>query len=406
MQIHNIMASIKVKFRPSMSKGHEGKIYFQIIHERIVRHWYSDYHLFNDEWDSGKSAINISLKNERRPYLLSLKKRIKWDLERFSRIISELSARESNFTADDIVEEFALRQTQQSFFLFMESVIIRLKELDKHRTSETYTSALNSFRRFKKGEDVVLDGFDSDLMESYQSYLRKKGLIPNSISFHMRILRAVYNRALEKGLTEDRRPFRHVYTGVDKTTKRALDVKTIKSIKEVDLGMCHGAEFARDMFLLSFFLRGMSFVDMAYLKKTDLSNGQITYRRRKTGQQMTVKWTSEMQEILDKYPQNDTEYLFPIITSPTSTPYRQYRSRQYQINTGLKTVAERIGLHVPLTMYCSRHSWASIAKAKGIPLGVISDGLGHDSELTTQIYLSTLDTSAVDKANELILKLL
>lgn len=400
------MASIKVKFRPSTFEGHEGKIYFQIIHERIVRQWYSDYKIFSNEWDSKKSELVISLKTDRRSYLMSVRERIKWDKERFKRIITEFSTKKESFTSDEVIGEFAFRQQQQSFFRFMESVIIKLRELGKQRTSETYTSALNSFRRFKNDEDVVLDGFDSDLMESYEAYLSGKGLIPNSISFHMRILRAVYNRAIEKGITEDKRPFRHVYTGVDKTTKRAVDIKTLKKIKDVDLTMSPKADYARDMFLLSFYFRGMSFVDMAYLRKSDVSNGQITYRRRKTGQRLSVKWTAEMQGVLDKYPRNETDYLLPIITSATATPHNQYRTTQFLINKWLKTVAERIGLKMPLTLYCSRHSWASIAKSKGIPVGVISDGLGHDSELTTQIYLSTLDTSAVDKANALILKLL
>lgn len=399
------MTSIKVKFRAPTSEGHEGKIFFQIIHERVVRQWYSDYKIFSNEWDSKRSDIIITANTERGSYLQSVREKIKWDKERFNRILSELSSR-NIYTSDDIIEEFVTRHNQQSFFNFMENVIARLKELGKQRTSQTYTSALNSFRNFKSNEDEVFDRFDSELMESYQAYLEKKGLIPNSISFHMRILRAVYNRAIEKGITEDRHPFRHVYTGVDKTTKRAIDVNTLKKIKKADLSKRPKAAYARDIFMLSFYFRGMSFVDMAYLKKSDLSNGQITYRRRKTGQKMVVKWTKEMQDILNKYPENDTEYLLPIVTSKSATPYSQYRTKQYQINRELKVVAKSIGLKMPLTLYCSRHSWASIAKSKGIPVGVISDGLGHDSELTTQIYLSTLDTSAVDKANELIIKLL
>lgn len=402
----NNMASIKVKFRPSASKGCEGKVYFQIIHERVVRQWYSDYKVFVEEWDFDKSTLIITGNPARRYYLSSVKERIKWDNERFKRIISEFHSNNVTFTADEVVEAFKARRNQQSFFRFMESVIIRLKELGRHRTSETYTSALNSFRRFNKDEDVEFDVFDSDMMESYQAYLNGNGLIPNTISFYMRILRAVYMRAVDKGITVDNKPFRHVYTGVDKTVKRAMDVDTIKRIKEVDLQAGSKVAFARDMFLLSFFFRGMSFVDMAYLRKSDLANGQITYRRRKTGQRLTVKWTREMKELLDKYPKNDTDYLLPIINSSKSTAYSQYRAKQYQINKGLKTVGELVGLSMPLTMYCSRHSWASIAKTNGVPVGVISEGLGHDSEHTTRIYLSTLDTNAVDNANDLILKLL
>lgn len=399
------MTSIKVKFRPSTSEGRVGKIFFQIIHDRVVRQLYSDYKIFSHEWDNEKCEIVISGEAGRRTYLQSVRENLKLDKARFNRIISEFSLKDS-YTSDEVVAEFANRKNQQSFFNFMWNVIVRLKELGKQRTSQTYTSALNSFRKFRNNEDVFFDGFNSDLMENYQAYLAEKGLIPNSISFHMRILRAVYNRGIEKGVTEDKKPFRRVYTGVDKTTKRAIDIKTLKKIKEAELSMHPKAAFARDIFLLSFYLRGMSFVDMAYLKKSDLIDGQITYRRRKTGQKLVIKWTKEMQAVLDKYPDYNTEYLLPIITSPSATPYSQYRSKQYQVNKGLKTVAKYIGLKMSLTLYCSRHSWASIAKSKGIPIGVISDGLGHDSELTTQIYLSTLDTSAVDKANALIMKLL
>lgn len=399
------MASIKVKLRSSEPKQQKGKIYFQITHNHIVRRWNTEYMIFFNEWDNKKSIILISPNSERQKYLEYIRERIKCDKERLRRIIIEFSDK-NIYSIDEILEEFKLRQEQQSFFLFMKNVISQLKEFGKQRTSQTYTSALNSFHNFKNGENVMFDEFNSDLMESYQAHLKAKGLIPNSTSFHMRILRAVYNRAVEKGITEDKKPFRHVYTGVDKTTKRAIDINTIKKIKELDLSQLPQIDYARDIFLLSFYFRGMSFVDMAYLKKFDLNHGHITYRRRKTGQTLTVKWTNEMQCILDKYPQNKTEYLLPIVTSKSYSPYNQYRAKQFQINKWLKKVAKLIGLDMSLTLYCSRHSWASIAKLKGIPTGIIRESLGHDNERTTQIYLSTLDTSAVDNANAMIIKLL
>lgn len=399
------MASIKVKFRPSTTPSREGTIYYQIIHERIVRQLHTTYKIHTNEWDAQKSVLIILPDSERRSLLLSIREHIKWDLRRFHRIIEEYSLSHNTFTSDDIIKEYTERQRQLSFFNFMESVIIKLRTYERHRTTETYTVALNSLRRFRNNHDILIDEFSSDLMEDYEAYLTNQGLIPNSRSFHMRILRAVYNRAVEKGITENRHPFRHVYTGVDKTPKRALDIKSLKKIKDANLSMSPKADFARDIFMLSFYFRGMSFIDMAYLTKKDLYNGYITYRRRKTGQQLSIKWTPQMQKIIDKYPKNETPYLLPLITSSKSSARNQYKTKQYLVNHWLKKVAEQIGLKISLTMYCSRHSWASIAKAKGIPLGVISDGLGHDNEHTTQIYLSTLDTNAVDKANALIMKL-
>lgn len=286
----------------------------------------------------------------------------------------------------------------------MESLIIKFKQHGKTRTSETYTAALNSFKKFREDEDIMLDCMTSEIMEAYEAWHKQRGNSPNTISFYTRILRAVYHRAVEDDIIENRNPFRHVYTGVDKTIKRALPLPSIKKIKALDLSLSPPLDYARDMFLMSFYLRGMSFIDMAYLKKTDLKNGSIVYRRRKTGQQLTIAWAPEMQAILDKYPDNPTQYLLPIIKTDGINERCAYRNIGYNINHNLKKIADLVRINIPLTMYVARHSWASAAKAKGIPLSVISEGMGHDSEATTQIYLASLDTSVVDKANSLILK--
>lgn len=286
----------------------------------------------------------------------------------------------------------------------MHGLIDQLKQLGKVRTSETYTATLTSFMKFRNGHDILLCNIDGDMTMLYEAWLKANGNCPNTISFYMRILRAVYNRAVEKNLTEQKYPFKHVYTGIDKTVKRAISMKDIRHIKELDMALKPHLGYARDMFLFSFYTRGMSFVDMAYLKKSDLKNGILTYRRRKTGQQLAVKWEECMDEIIAKYGNNPTSHLLPIITNPYADERTQYRNAISRINMALKEVARMAGLCIPLTMHCARHCWASVAKSKNIPLSVISEGMGHDSEETTRIYLAALDTSVVDRANSLILK--
>ena len=181
-------------------------------------------------------------------------------------------------------------------------------------------------------------------------------------------------------------------------------VKEIKRIKELELADKPDLDYARDMFLFSFYLRGMSFVDMAYLRKKDLANGYITYIRKKTGQQLTIRWERSMQEIIDKYPENPTQYLLPIITKEDGTERKQYLNKILFVNRKLKQVARLAKISTPLTMYVSRHSWASIAKSKNVPLSVISEGMGHDNEETTRIYLAAIQTNRIDDANRQILK--
>lgn len=400
------MASIKVKYRPSTASGKEGSIYYQIIHGRIVRQIKTEYRLFDTEWNKGISSVRImpEIGESRKNYLREVAEHIDWDTRRLKAIVAQCD-KQGGYSADSIVEKFNRQVDEQSLFSFMQGIIGQLKQLGKVRTSETYTAALASFMKFREGQDILLCEIDSNTMMLYEAWLKNKGVCPNTTSFYMRILRAVYNRAVEKELTEQKYPFKHVYTGIGKTVKRAIPLKTIKHIKELDLILKPHLEYARDMFLFSFYTRGMSFIDMAYLKKSDLKNGTITYRRRKTGQQLTIKWEKCMEDIIAKYGTNTaTHYLLPIITNPCSDERTQYRNAICRINVALKEVAKLAGLHIPLTMHVARHCWASVAKSKNIPLSVISEGMGHDSEETTRIYLASLDTSVIDKANSLILK--
>ena len=397
------MASIKIKFRPSTVEGKEGGLYFQIIQNRVIRQMNTDYKIYAYEWDAEIESVVVS--GARANILCSIRERMEWDLSRFERIVRQLEQERRKYTADDVITLFHKVTKETSLFSFMHSVIIQLRQLGKIRTSETYTATLKSFMEFREEHDVPLDGVNSDLMLLYEAHLKAKGVRMNTISFYMRILRAVYNRAVEKELTPQKYPFRHVYTGVDKTVKRAVPVKVIKALKELNLSMKSSLDFARDMFMFSFYTRGMSFVDMAYLKKTDLQNGILTYCRRKTGQRLTVKWEKCMEEIIKKYPSNSSTYLLPIIKEQ-GNERKQYDNALHLVNYRLKDLSGMLKLQRPLTMYVARHSWASVAKVRNVPLSVISEGMGHDSEKTTQIYLASLEASAVDKANKMILELL
>lgn len=400
------MASVKVKFRPSSVNGKEGSIYYQVIHNRVVRQIRTDYRIFESEWNSKTSVVTVPawISTERRNYLQSVANRIEWDIKCLKTAVVSLGKKSACYTADDVIEKFNSRTNGYSLFGFMQCIIEQLNRLNRIRTSETYAATLASFMKFRDGQDILLSEINSDTMMLYEAWLKANGNCPNTVSFYMRILRAVYNRAVEKELAEQRHPFKHVYTGIDKTVKRAVPLKTIKRIKELDLTMKPHLEYARDMFLFSFYTRGMSFVDMAYLRNSNLKNGILTYRRRKTGQLLTVKWEKCMEEIVAKYESHSTtEYLLPIITR-NADELKQYRNALCRVNIALKEIARLVGLALPLSMYCARHAWASIAKSKNIPLAVISEGMGHDSEETTRIYLASLDTNVVDKANSLILR--
>ena len=399
------MTSVKVKFSPSSIILKEGTLHYQIIHHRKVRHIRTGYKLFSSEWISASGEIDVSAGSgeDRKNYLIALKKQIDKDLVKIEKCINRLVQEDAPFTVERIIELYTVPEGNYTFLLYGKELLVELRKIGKVRTAGTYQSALNSFERYLNNRgDVSLDALDSNQMIAYESWLKGNGICPNISSYYLRNLRAIYNRAVEQGFVAQQNPFKHVYTGIDKTRKRAVSLDVVREIRDLNLTKI-SLVFARDIFLFSFYTRGMSFVDMAFLKKKDLQNGILTYRRKKTGQQLFIKWEKPMQELIDKYDTSDIPYLLPIIRNNGMDEWHQYQNEAHRINRNLKYIGKQMGLSIPLTTYVARHAWASIAQSKNVSLPVISEALGHDSEQTTRIYLASLDTSIVDKANSLIL---
>ena len=397
--------SVRIKFRESTVDGKEGTLYYQVIHNRVVRQIGTDYHLRSEEWqeDEGNIVLGKGNTNERKDYLRELAERIRNDRLRFARIVSELDNNGIGYTADDVVAKYNELTSRQSVQVYMKSIIKQQKAQGRVRTSETYAATMRSFMSFREGKDISWDCVTPALVKSYELWLKAKGVSLNTISFYMRILRAVYSRAVNEGLATDQYPFGQVYTGVAKTAKRGISTADITRVLHLDLSASPSRAFARDIFMFSFYTRGMSLIDIAKLKTDNIRNGVLTYQRSKTGQRISVKWRKEMQAIVDRYHKQDSDRLLHIITQETDIR-KQYDSALHNINYNLKKIGEAVGLSIPLTMYVARHSWASAASQSNIPLHVISQCLGHDSEHTTQIYLSSIDVNQMDEANDKIIR--
>lgn len=396
------MAKVRVKFRPSTMSDRPGGIVYLVTHKKVVRCISPGIKLYSHEWDEDNAEPRVNNGGVRADIIRLIYRQLKADVKSISDIIDRFNRIGCDYSSDDVVNEFRSVQGKVSLFRFMEKVIDRLSQLNQFGTADNYRAALRRFRRFRSGSDLSFDNVDATLMEDYQACLKADGLSRNSISFHMRVMRAVYNRAVRQGLTADCHPFLTVFTGMEKTRKRAIPVRDIQRIRNLDLSSDRNLEFARDMFLFLFFCRGMSFVDAAFLKKSDIKDGVLVYNRHKTGRQLHVKVICQIQNLLNRYLTPDSPFVFPIITNPGKNERRQYETTLRRVNNALKTIGEKAGLSARLTTYVSRHSWATIAKAKNVPINIISDALGHESAATTQIYLASIDASVIDLANELV----
>ena len=308
-----------------------------------------------------------------------------------------------------LVRKHYLAQNFVSVNEFLEEQVRFLTDCNRLGTAMNYRRAAASLSGFLQGKELYFPEMDAAFIERYNDWLLRRGLVKNSVSFHMRILRAVYNKAVRYGYAEQTFPFRDVYTGIDRTRKRAVGEAVIARLIRLDLTNEPALSFTRDLFLFSVYTRGMAFVDMAYLRKADLQDGCIRYARRKTGRPLSVRVEPCIRTLIDRYSDHTdgSPWLFPILDSGDPvTCYRRYKSNLRAYNRRLKDLSWRLGPDVALSSYTSRHTWAMMARSHDVPISVISAGMGHSSERTTQIYLNSLEDSLVDNANRGILEAL
>lgn len=393
--------TIKLKLTPDTTK--QGRVIYRITHGGFTRTIVSSVSIYSWEWNEKTNSIIMNnCRTERKNELELATKQIQWDIKSIYQIISHLMIETPTFTVEDIIHHYEKLNQGYSLQAFMHEQIDLLKMHAKYGTAATYSSTLKSFMRFLHFQDIKINRIDPDLIKGYEDYLCETGLTKNTISFYMRVLRAVFNKAVENGLVDQSHPFSDVYTGIAKTQKRAVRIKEIRKLITVDLSHQPSLDFARDIFMFSFYTRGMSFVDIAYLRPENIKGGYLIYNRRKTGHELRIKWESCMEQLVSKYQSQCDYYLLPIIKEKAESR-RQYLNSLHWINNHLKMLSSLLNIQPALTMYVARHSWASIAKNSNIPITVISEGMGHSSIQTTQIYLASLNESIIDGANKRII---
>lgn len=294
---------------------------------------------------------------------------------------------------------------------FMKEVADGLQMGGNFGTAHVYRSSLNAIIAYCGGEDFTFNEITPEWLKGFEIHLRKRKCSWNTVSTYMRILRAVYNRAVDNNEAKYiPRLFRYVYTGTRAEHQRALETGDVEKIFAGLIllsGVNPAIQRARHFFIFMFLMRGMPFVDLAYLRKSDLHGNVITYRRRKTGRPLSVTLTNEAMRIVRMYMNQDVHspYLFSFLRSPEGTmeAYREYQLALRSFNRQLLILGEFLGIPNRLSSYTARHTWATTAYYCEVHPGIISQSMGHSSITVTETYLKPFQNKKIDEANKLII---
>lgn len=377
----------------------------------------TDYYVFPGEWDPVGRRLLLPLgRSDRYRQLVEYQGSMHADTQRLENIIKELT-KGGSYTIDEIMARYRSVMFGNTLAAFAEQLATDFEREGFSRTARSYRTTTTRFLKFTGNRDLKLEQITPALIADFQHQLKGEGVVMNTISFYMRTLRSIYNKAIADGRIprQFESPFAGAYTGLQTTRKLALEPEELARLAALDpslgskaprgnIQLDHSLEEALAMFLFCYHARGMCFVDLTYLKKRDLRDGTLRYRRRKTGQMIELAIHPALRRILDWFSPKTkgSEYLFPIISDPSGDINLQYNSGLRLQNQRLKKIATLLGIDKRFSTHSARHSWATVAKNEGLPLAVISEGLGHTNQKTTEIYLASMGKQALDRASRLV----
>ena len=286
-----------------------------------------------------------------------------------------------------------------TFSLFTQTCINKLKNCGNFSTAHLYEYAVLSFSEFLGRDTIKFHDIRPDTLKRYEKYLIRTSHSHNTISTYMRMLRAIYNKAVMAGLAKFVfNLFHNVFTGIDRNHKKALDES---NLKEILTGNVTSPALKRIQLMAAAMYRlcGMPFVDLQHLDINSVADGILKYNRHKTGCSVNIPVNRNICKLIKLLPISNLDL-------STESGYKRYQSLLRNFNAGLKRLANAFGITISISSYTFRHSWATNALHHHVPIEVISSALGHSDIRTTQIYLKGFDAEEIGKANSKVCKCL
>lgn len=325
---------------------------------------------------------------------------------RVNNVIDKLNEKEelNYLSVTQLKNKITKKVTVKSFFEYSNTIIDELNKVERYGNANSYNAVTKILKKFNNNHDLKFNEVNYEFLKKFEKYHYSRGNSTNGLAVYMKTIRAIYNKAIKDGIiSKEAYPFNNYRIKTVPTEKRAIDIKSIKSIMELELNENDTLFHYRNYFLASYMLYGVSFIDMAFLKLENIVDNRVKFFRRKTSKPYDIKITPQLKEILVYYIKDKTkqDFIFPIITRDTyELQYKDVLWARKRYNKGLKAIAEKCNIDQRLTSYVSRHSFATQAMLQDVPLQAISAMLGHNRLSTTQIYLKSLPNEILDGYNQ------
>jgi integrase len=397
-----------VLYRKLTLKNGEHPIYLRITKDRVSNFMAIGINCHPDLWEE-----KYHVPKNKHSLSAEYKEKI-WEKEQQAgKLILKLEKEGKNLSALEIIKLLKNATLINTLvYDFFDEVIEREKNSGSIKNSLVYRDTRNNLQKFNNSQlhfSEITHGF----LNKFQEYLQEKGKGGNSIYIYMRTFRALINKAINEGVcSPEYYPFKKFslaqYKKI-KTKKRAITKEQVYKIRDLDTKTYPHLIDARNVFLFSYYCRGINFIDICLLKYSNIEENILNYTREKTDGYFNIELLEPAKEIIEYYRpmtfSNKDSYIFPLFFDTHVTKlsiHNRHTKMLTIINKDLKEIAILCGIE-SLTTYVARHTYATVMKKSGQSIAVISESMGHSSESVTKIYLDSFANSFLDEANKAIL---
>lgn len=404
------MASFKIKlFLGKTLKGGKHPLVLQTIHNRKRKIISLGLSTSRENWNTELSRFIPPEKNYK-----TKNKMLSSIEDKAEDILLNFKKESRPFSSEVFFERFNLREKQTTLFEVYTEVILELDRKEKVNTANIYKNSINVLSEFCGKRQISLYDVNYRFLKNFEAFLFQKGNTGGGVHHHMRCVRAIMNESIRRGyLDSEGYPFSTQFNKKgyslshlkSKATPRALSSEDMTKVKNLDIKSYPHLILSYDLFMFSYYARGMNFSDIAMLKWSHIYNGRINYNRSKTSKSLNQKINGPIEEILRQYKCNNSEYVFPILKEYHETGAQQkHRIKKClkKLNGDLKEIGGICEIAIDLTSYVARHTYATTLKQKGLSIEVISEAMGHSELSTTKAYLEKFSNEVLDKTDELL----
>lgn len=340
----------------------------------------------------------------------TINKRINQIKQKAHDVLDHFKFLNHDFSIKDFEDHFKGISSRDVFGFFSQRVE-ELFSTGKDGNALVYQDTLSVMKAYHGKKQLPFSEVNYNFLESFETFQRMRGNKDSTISVRMRTIRALFNRAIKKKFCPP-----EIYPFNDyeisklriEANRRSISKESILKIIAYSPPEESSLVLSRHLFLFSYFTMGMNFTDMVQLKWSNINEGRVNYRRQKTGRYFSIKILEPVQEILDCYKTSDelVEYVFPILSIFYKNSYDikiRTKNALRDFNKDLRVIGKELNLERDITSYVARHSWAMAMKQSNVSTALISEGLGHSTEKTTQLYLDSFGSGRLDEANAKII---